>query len=79
MFITSDHMNRIDAEFIVHIYKILPVILSLLGVSSAFLLYLLGSKILVQLKMSSKGKRIYNFFNKKWFFDKFYNEYISLF
>ena len=79
LFITSDHMNRIDAEFIVHIYKILPVILSLLGVSSAFLLYLLGSKILVQLKMSSKGKRIYNFFNKKWFFDKIYNEYISQF
>lgn len=79
MFITSDHMNRIDAEFIVHIYKILPVILSLLGVSSAFLLYLLGSKILVQLKMSSKGKKIYNFFNKKWFFDKIYNEYISQF
>ena len=27
--------------------------------------------------MSSFGKKIYNFFNKKWFFDKVYNEYIS--
>jgi len=70
-------MNRIDSEFITHIYKILPVALSLLGATSSFLLYLFGSKILVQLKMSSLGKKIYNFFNKKWFFDKVYNEYIS--
>jgi len=70
-------MNRIDSEFITHIYKILPVVLSLLGATSSFLLYLFGSKLLVQLKMSISGKKIYNFFNKKWFFDKVYNEYIS--
>lgn len=58
-------MNRVDSEFITHIYKILPVILSLLGVTSSFLLYLLGSKLLVRLKMSVSGKYIYNFFNKK--------------
>ena len=70
-------MNRIDSEFITHLYKILPVILSLLGVISSFLLYSFGSKILVKLKISKLGKKIYNFFNKKWFFDKIYNEYIS--
>lgn len=58
-------MNRVDSEFIIHIYKILPVILSLLGVSSSFLLYLFGSKLLVQLKMSVSGKKLYSFFNKK--------------
>jgi hypothetical protein len=58
-------MNRIDSEFITQIYKILPVILSLLGATSSFLLYLFGSEILVQLKMSGFGKKIYNFFNKK--------------
>jgi NADH-ubiquinone oxidoreductase chain 5 len=72
-------MNRIDSEFITHIYKILPVILSLLGATSSFLLYLFGSKLLIQLKISVLGKKIYNFFNKKWFFDKIYNEYISQF
>jgi hypothetical protein len=58
-------MNRIDSEFITQIYKILPVILSLLGATSSFLLYLFGSEILVQLKMSGFGKKIYSFFNKK--------------
>lgn len=72
-------MNRIDSEFITHIYKILPVALSLIGVTSSFLFYLFGSKLLVQLKVSVLGKKLYNFFNKKWFFDKVYNEYISQF
>ena len=58
-------MNRIDSEFITQIYKILPVMLSLLGATSSFLLYLFGSEILVQLKMSGFGKKIYSFFNKK--------------
>ena len=77
IFTSSENMNRIDSEFITQIYKILPVILSLLGATSSFLLYLFGSEILVQLKMSGFGKKIYNFFNKKWFFDKIYNEFIS--
>ena len=58
-------MNRVDAEFITHMYKVLPVILSLLGATLSFLLYSFGSKALVQLKMSALGKKIYNFFNKK--------------
>ena len=79
IFTSAENTNRVDSEFIPHIYKILPVILSLLGASSSFFLYFLGSKLLVQLKMSVSGKKIYSFFNKKWFFDKIYNEYISQF
>jgi len=65
IFVTSENMNRIDAEFITHIFKILPVILSLLGSISAFLVYSFGRKLLVQLKISNIGKNIYNFLNKK--------------
>lgn len=77
IFTSSENMNRVDSEFITHIYKILPVVLSILGATSSFLLYLFGGEILIQLKMSGFGKKIYNFFNKKWFFDKIYNEFIS--
>jgi len=70
-------MNRVDSEFVIYIFKILPVVLSLLGVTFSFSLYLFGSEILTQLKMSDFGKKAYNFFNKKWFFDKIYNEFIS--
>ena len=58
-------MNRVDSEFITHIFKILPVVLSLLGATSSFLLYLFGNKLLVQIKISVLGKKIYNFLNKK--------------
>ena len=79
LFTTTENMNRVDSEFITHIYKILPVILSLLGATSSFLLYSFGSRLLIQLKLSVLGKKIYHFFNKKWFFDKIYNEQIGQF
>ena len=34
IYVTPENMNRIDAEFIPQTFKILPVILSLLGASS---------------------------------------------
>lgn len=77
IFCQTQNMNRIDSEFIDHIFKILPVCLSLLGCACSFLFYLTGSSLLVQLKFSIFGKKIYNFFNKKWFFDKVYNESIG--
>ena len=67
LFVTAHNMNRVDSEFIFHFYKILPVVLSLLGATISFLLYLFGSKLLVQLKISTLGKKVYNFFNKSWF------------
>ena len=79
IFVLPTNMNMIDAEFINHSFKILPVFLSLLGASCSFLLYTFSNKLLFQIKISILGKKIYNFLNKKWFFDKVYNEYIGQF
>ncbi len=79
IFVLPKNMNMIDAEFITHKFKILPVILSILGAFSSFLLYTFSSKLLFQFKFSFIGKKIYNFLNKKWFFDKVYNEYVGQF
>ncbi len=79
LFILPENMNMIDAEFIEHIYKILPVILSLCGALSSFLLYTFGTTFLFKFKFSFFGKKVYNFLNKKWFFDKVYNEIIGQF
>ena len=79
LFILPENMNMVDAEFIEHIYKILPVILSLCGALSSFLLYTFGTTFLFKFKFSFFGKKIYNFLNKKWFFDKVYNEIIGQF
>jgi NADH:ubiquinone oxidoreductase subunit 5 (subunit L)/multisubunit Na+/H+ antiporter MnhA subunit len=36
-------------------------------------------RLLFSIKTSVLGKKIYNFFNRKWFFDKIYNEYFGQF
>lgn len=79
IYVHPESMNMFDAEFINHFYKVLPVCLSMLGVMSAFALYTFQSKFLYQLKLSYFGRKLYNFLNKKWFFDKVYNEQIGQF
>jgi len=79
IYVWPSNMNRIDSEFISQIWKLLPVIFSLLGTISAYILYTIGNKFLYKLKISFLGKKFYNFLSKKWFFDKVYNEYIVQF
>jgi len=79
IFVNMNNMNLFDAEFIPLFYKTLPVNLSLFGFILAFVLYNYRSKFLFQIKTSLIGKKIYNFLNRKWFFDKLYNEYFGQF
>ena len=79
IYVLPENMNMIDAEFIDHKFKVLPVILSLCGATSSFILYTFASNKLFNWKVSLIGRKIYNFLNKKWFFDKVYNEYIAQF
>lgn len=79
IYVNPKNMNMFDAEFISSFYKLLPVSLSLFGAMFAFFLYSFQNRLLFQIKGSFFGKKIYNFLNKKWFFDKIYNEYISQF
>ena len=79
IYVNMNNLNLFDAELIPHFFKILPVGLSLLGVISAFLLYHFKPDLIFYLKTSNFGKNIYVFLNRKWFFDKIYNEYFSQF
>ena len=79
IYVLPENMNRLDSEFIPQQYKLLPVCLSLFGTFLAYTMYTLNNKFLFNLKVSFFGKKIYNFFNKKWFFDKIYNEYVVQF
>jgi NADH-ubiquinone oxidoreductase chain 5 len=71
--------NVIDSEFIPMFYKLLPIVFSLFILIFSFLTYVYSSKFLFQIKVSSIGKKFYSFLNKKWFFDKIYNEYLGQF
>ena len=77
IYISPINMNVTDSEFVTHFYKVLPVILSLFGGIVAFIFYNFKSKFLFKIQVSFFGKNLYNFLNKKWFFDKIYNEQIG--
>ena len=77
IYIKPKNMNMFDAEFISHFYKLLPVYLSIFGCILAFIFYSFQPRLLFQIKTSSFGKKVYNFLNKKWFFDKVYAEYLG--
>jgi NADH-ubiquinone oxidoreductase chain 5 len=76
IFVLPKNMNIIDAEFIPHIWKVFPVCFSIFGATLSFFLYTFGTNFLYKMKMSFFGRKLYNFLNKKWFFDKVYAEFI---
>jgi len=71
------NLNVVDAEFAPQFFKLLPVCLSIFGASLALFLYTFFSKDLYLFKTSLVGRKLYTFLNKKWFFDRFYNEFIN--
>lgn len=75
----SSTLHVFDAEFIDFFYKILPVTLSLCGAGLSFFLYNFYGSTLFAIKTTTLGRKVYNFLNKKWFFDKIYNECIGQF
>jgi NADH-ubiquinone oxidoreductase chain 5 len=72
IFVSATNANTFDGEFVDVLYKILPVVLSIVGFFFSYALYNFGSKFLFRIKMSTIGKKVYCFLNRKWFFDKIY-------
>ena len=79
IYVNLNNFNVFDAEFIDTFYKVLPVNLSLFGFFLALFLYVFQANLIFKVKTSVIGKKIYNFLNRKWFFDKIYNECFSQF
>ena len=77
IYIDPFHNQIIDAEFLSTFIKLLPVILSFVGLFVSFYVYFLKFKFFFFLKISKKGLLLYNFLNRKWYFDKIYYEFIN--
>jgi NADH-ubiquinone oxidoreductase chain 5 len=77
LFTHPQNLTMLEAEFIPHSIKLVPVILSNLGAISAFILYKDYSTDLYTMKKTTLGRGLYTFLNRKWFFDKVYNEYVT--
>jgi NADH-ubiquinone oxidoreductase chain 5 len=76
LFIHPNNLALIETEFSLPILiKLLPAILSLLGVTLALVLYNKNPEILINLTENSLGQKIYTFLNGKYWFDVIYNQY----
>jgi len=77
LFTHPDRRAQVDAEFLPAWIKRVPVIFSITGGIMAFMRYRDASGWRYTVKTSGRGRTRYTFRNRKWFFDKVYNEFIT--
>ena len=77
IFVAPQNYVLSDIEFIDLFHKLLPLIVSLSGAFGAYFLYSFGLDFFLNIKRSRSFKVIYNFLNKKWYFDRLYNQFIG--
>ena len=77
LFCLPSNLSIIDAEFMSTGIKILPLCLSMFGGFISFMLYKNYNYNLFLVKTSYLGRKLYTFLNRKWLFDKVYNDFIS--
>ncbi|CAM9114093.1 unnamed protein product [Hapterophycus canaliculatus] len=77
LFCLPSNLSIIDAEFMSTGTKLLPLCLSMFGGFASFILYKNYSQNLFLFKTSYFGRKFYTFLNRKWLFDKVYNDFIS--
>ena len=77
LFTHPAHMSAVDGEFLPHVVKVLPVCLSITGAVSALVLYSSSAHGLHAVKTSPAGRALYTMLNRKWMWDKVYNDHVS--
>ena len=77
LFTHPDRVVQLDAEFLPASIKRVPVIFSIVGGVLALMRYRDAGSWRYTRKTSSVGRSLYVFRNRKWFFDKVYNEWIT--
>jgi NADH-ubiquinone oxidoreductase chain 5 len=77
LFISPFNYVLSDIEFIDLKFKILPLLVTLLGASFSFYIYKYSTSEYFSIKKTALFRIFYHFFNKKWYFDRLYNEIIT--
>ena len=77
VFIFPNNFHLPEAEFLSLYFKLVPFFFSTCGLLLGFWFYYVFYKSVFILKYSFFGISTYTFFNRKWFFDKVYNEFVT--
>jgi NADH-ubiquinone oxidoreductase chain 5 len=71
------HTIILESEYIPQSIKFIPIIFSVLGAFFALNINIVGSAFAYMTKTSIIGRKLYIFLNKRWLFDKVYNDYVA--
>lgn len=77
IFILPKNIIGIESEYIPQSQKFLPFFSTIFGIFLAFFVNYFTTKQVYQMKLSPFGKYLYYMLNKRWFFDKIYNDFIA--
>jgi len=77
IFVLPQNYVLSDIEFIDLYHKLLPLIVSIIGALSAYFIYSFGMNYYYKIKTTRTFKIIYNYLNRKWYFDRVYNEFVG--
>ncbi len=77
LFTLPSKQYTLESEWLDASVKMIPLVFSFSGAGLAIFHYLNAFNFLYGLKKTSFGRKLYTFLNRKWFFDKVYNEWIS--
>lgn len=76
IFISDKHNTQLEAEFIPHIFKLLPFFSSMLSI--VFANFLFEFNIPLKINRFYNFIKVYNFISYKWYFDAIYNRMINI-
>ena len=77
LFVLPKNLILVESEYIPQTQKLLPPFWTALGITLAFLFNHTFTKQGFYLKTRWLGRKIYTMLNRRWFFDKVYNDFIS--
>lgn len=79
IFVLPSNTTILESEFIPQVIKLLPLFFTMGGLSLAFLINQAewGKDLAYRVKTSRLGTLLYSILNKRWFFDKVYNDFLS--
>ena len=77
LFVLPKNLILLESEYIPQTQKWVPLVWTALGIGLAFLFNYALPQRGFRLKTSWLGRKLYTMLNRRWFFDKVYNDFIS--
>ena len=77
LFVLPKNIYLLESEYIPQTQKMVPLLFTLVGALAAYIINYSFVRETYLMKTSWMGRKLYYMFNKRWLFDKVYNDFIA--